>query len=88
MSKESLVFTLGVIVALTPLAGIPDDWKQKIFIGAGIVLVVLGYQLRRAAFLRSIETPHGERRSDAFVESKVDEAPPDFLTDSEDRFSV
>lgn len=69
MSRESLVFVLGFVVLMTPFIGIPRDWKETIFIGIGILLMLLGYSLRRSSFLRSIEMGNGERRSDAFVEN-------------------
>lgn len=53
----------------TSFLGIPRDWKEYIFIGTGIMLMILGFHLRRTAFLRSIEDGSGERRSEAFVES-------------------
>ena len=68
MSKESFVFLLGLVVLLTPFLGIPNDWKEAIFIGIGILLLWAGYSLRRAAYLRSIESESGERRSEEFVE--------------------
>jgi hypothetical protein len=71
MSQESFVFLLGLGVILTPFLGVPNDWKEWIFVGIGTLIAVMGYRLRRAAYLRSIETPHGERRADAFVESSV-----------------
>ncbi len=69
MSQESLIFLLGVLVMTTPLLGIPNVWKQWIFVALGIVIAIIGYRLRRAAYLRSIETEKGERRGDAFVEN-------------------
>lgn len=69
MSRESIVFILGFIVFLTTFLGIPSGWKEYIFIGCGVLLMILGYSLRRTAFLRSIDMGNGERRSDSFVES-------------------
>ncbi len=73
MSRESLVFLLGFIVFFTPFLGIPREWKEWVFIGAGVLLMFFGYKLRRAAFLRSITNEGGEQRSDAFVEHVVTE---------------
>lgn len=76
MSRESFVFVLGFVVFFTSFLGIPRDWKEYVFIGTGIVLMILGFHLRRTAFLRSIEDGSGERRSEAFVEgAKVSEKP-------------
>jgi uncharacterized membrane protein len=69
MSRESFVFVLGFIVFFTSFLGIPGDWKRLIFIVSGVLLMLFGYNLRRTAFLRSIETGTGERRGDSFVES-------------------
>lgn len=70
MSRESLVFLLGFVVFLTPFLGILWETKKIVFIVCGVLLMILGYLLRRAAFLRSIETESGERASDAFVENQ------------------
>ncbi len=69
MSQESFVFILGLVVLATPLLGIPHDWKDTVVIVAGAILLIAGYRLRRAAYMRSLETEKGERRGDAFVEN-------------------
>ncbi len=69
MSKESLVFFVGLVVFVTSFLGIPNDWKEAVFVVTGILLMFVGYLLRRGAFLRSIDVGNGERRSDAFEES-------------------
>lgn len=69
MSKESLVFIVGVIVFLLPFLGVPSSWKEYVFIVCGVVLMIAGFLLRRAAFLRSIEKDSGERQAEAFAES-------------------
>lgn len=69
MSKETFVFILGIIVFFTPFLGLPGEYKEWILIVSGILLIVTGYRLRRALFLRSLEHHSGERRGDAFVES-------------------
>ena len=71
MSKESLVFVFGGIVFFTPFLGLPSEYKEWIFIASGILLMIVGYRLRRMAFLKSLEHESGERRGDAFVESVV-----------------
>lgn len=75
MSRESFVFLIGFIVFFTPFLGIPRDWKEWVSIGAGVIIMFLGYKLRRAAFLRSIMHESGEHRSDVFVEHKRSEQP-------------
>lgn len=69
MSRESLVLLLGLVVFFTPTLGIPDQWKTYILAGSGILLIVIGYMLRRAAYLRSIDAGGGTRETDSFVES-------------------
>lgn len=68
MSRESFVFLIGFVVFFTPFLGIPREWKEWIFIGSGVLIMFLGYKLRRAAFLRSILHESGEHRGEAFVE--------------------
>jgi hypothetical protein len=68
MSRESLVLILGLIVTSVTHLGVPSVWKEWITFSAGVLLVALGYSLRRAAFFRSIEVRPGERRAEAFVE--------------------
>lgn len=69
MSRESLILLLGVVVLVTPSLGIPQDWKEYVFLVSGIALMILGYVLRRAAYKRSIESENGLRQTDSFVES-------------------
>lgn len=71
MTRESFILTLGAIVLVTPFLGIPGSWKQYILVASGVLIVIVSYQLRRAAFFRSIETSEGERKADAFVENKI-----------------
>lgn len=69
MTRESLVFSIGIIIFLTPFLGVPRDLKEYVFLACGMILMVVGFMLRRAAFFRSIERERGEHRSDAFSES-------------------
>jgi hypothetical protein len=69
MSKESSVFVLGGIVFFTSFLGVPSEYKEWMFIVSGLLLMAVGYRLRRIAFLRSLEHESGERRGEAFVES-------------------
>lgn len=71
MSKETLVCIIGFFVFFTSFLGIPREYKEWIFITSGILLMIAGYQLRRKAFLQSLEHENGERRGDAFVESGI-----------------
>jgi hypothetical protein len=69
MSRESLVIVCGLLIAFAPRFGISGVWKQWIIFGLGMLIVVLGYSLRRSAFFRSIEDS-GEHRADNFVEQR------------------
>ncbi len=69
MSKETLVFLLGGVLILAPTLGIPDAWRQWLIIGIGVVLILVGYMLRRAAYLKQIDRGDGERGTDSFVET-------------------
>lgn len=71
MSKETLVFVVGVIVFFVPFLGVPSEYKKWILVVSGIALLIVGYSLRRRAFLLSIEHRSGERRADGFIESAV-----------------
>ena len=68
MSRESLVLFFGIIVSAVSYIGIPSEWKERAIVISGVMLIILGYSLRRAAFFRSIEVVPGERRAEAFVE--------------------
>ena len=70
MSRESIVFLLGIIVFFTHQLGIPTDWKAYVYYGSGLVLMGIGYSLRRREWLRRIERENGERASDSFSESE------------------
>jgi hypothetical protein len=72
MSKETLVFIIGALVFFSPFSGLPRDYKEWFLILAGILLMIIGYRLRRLAFLRSIDTGNGERRTELFVENNSD----------------
>ncbi len=75
MSRESLILLLGIVVFFTPSLGIPEDWKLYILSGCGVLIIIIGYTLRRAAYLRSIDKGNGESSTDSFVENskKVEE---------------
>ena len=69
MSRESIVFVLGIAVFLTPFLGLPSDWKEYILIGSGILLILVGYSLSRSSYFRRIDTGKGEYSAESFVES-------------------
>jgi hypothetical protein len=69
MTKETLVFLSGMLLVLIPFLGIPDNWKQYAITSIGIILIIIGYVLRRYRYLLSIEKGNGERGTDSFVET-------------------
>jgi uncharacterized membrane protein len=69
MSKGTIAFLLGIILILLPYLGIPSSWKQYVYVGLGVVLVLLGYALRRAQYFREIDQGNGERSGETFVET-------------------
>ncbi len=71
MSKETIVFILGALVFSTSFLGVPSEYKEWTLIVSGVLLMAIGYRLRRNAFLKSIEHESGERRGGAFVESGI-----------------
>lgn len=70
MSRESIVFVVGIMLFFTPQIGIPNDWKLYIYMTMGVVLMLVGYTLRRREWLRRVEREDGERASDSFSESE------------------
>jgi hypothetical protein len=72
MSQESLILVAGLFLMLLPSLAIPNAYDRWIIAFLGAVIAVIGYRLRRAAYLRSIETVHGEHRADAYVESRAE----------------
>lgn len=69
MTKETLVFVLGISLAVLPFLGIPDLWKQYLVAGTGVILIITGYALRRDLFLLKIDRGNGERGNESFVET-------------------
>lgn len=69
MSRESLVLLLGFLTLLTPFAGIPLVWKQYLLVVIGVLLIWLGYSLRRSAYWRKVDRGDGQIGTDSFVES-------------------
>lgn len=69
MTKETLVFVAGIILTIVPYIGVPLAWRQYIIFGFGVVLILTGYALRRAAYLRQLDLGNGERGTDSFVET-------------------
>ncbi len=69
MSKETLVFFIGIILTLVPFLGLPEGWRQYIVAFLGASLILIGYMLRRTLYFTRIDKGNGERGDDSFVET-------------------
>ncbi len=71
MSKETLVFIIGVLIFFIPFLGVPREWKDWILMGTGVLLVGIGYALRRNAYFQSLGQENGDRQTSMFSESNT-----------------
>jgi hypothetical protein len=69
MTKGTAIFFLGVLLLIVPSLGIPLWWKQVAYIIMGIILLGVGYSLRRAQYLATLDTDGDLRSSETFVET-------------------
>ena len=69
MTKGTFLFFLGLFLIVVPYFGIPSVWKQYIYVGLGILIVLIGYSLRRAQYLRELDLGNGHRGGETFVET-------------------
>lgn len=69
MSKESLVFIFGILLTIIPFLGIPVLWRQYTTFAVGVLLILIGYALRRRLYLKHIDLGNGERGNDSFIET-------------------
>lgn len=69
MSKETIVFISGILLTIVPFLGVPVVWRQYAIFAIGVLLVLIGYVLRRGVYLRQIDRGNGERGSDSFMET-------------------
>lgn len=69
MSKETIVFFSGLLLILVPFIGIPATWRQFAVVGLGVILLLVGYALRRSVYFAKIDKGNGERGDDSFVET-------------------
>ena len=47
MAKNNLIIILGVIIALLPFLGFPQDLKTVLFVFFGLLISLLAYRLGR-----------------------------------------
>lgn len=69
MTKETFIFLAGILLTIVPFLGIPLMWRQYAIFGIGVLLIFVGYILRREVFLNRIDKGNGERGTDSFVET-------------------
>ena|GEM_PF-519758 len=69
MSKETLVFISGILLTIVPFVGVPELWRRYVVLGLGILLILIGYFLRRNLYLNRLDKGNGERGSDTFIET-------------------
>jgi len=69
MTKGTAVFFLGLILLVVPSLGIPYWWKQVMLIAIGVLLLGIGYALRRSQYLHTLDYDAGVRTSETFVET-------------------
>ncbi len=69
MTKATAVFFAGILLILVPFMGIPEVWRQYAVVTLGVLLLLIGYALRRSVYLAKIDRGNGERGTDSFVET-------------------
>jgi low affinity Fe/Cu permease len=69
MTKGTFVFLLGILLCLIPYLGIPSTWKHYIYLALGVILILVGYAIRRSRYLSDIDRGNGERGGETFVET-------------------
>lgn len=43
-----LIYSLGIVVAITPFLGVPNTWKTVLLFGIGIVIFIKAYTIHRS----------------------------------------
>lgn len=69
VTKETIVFIFGILLTVVPFLGVPELWRQYAVMAIGVVLILIGYALRRGVYLEEIDRGNGERGADSFVET-------------------
>lgn len=69
MTKGTTIFLLGLLAIILPSLGIPMAWKQIGLVLMGMVMLGLGYSLRRAQYLATLAQDGTLRTADTFVET-------------------
>jgi VIT1/CCC1 family predicted Fe2+/Mn2+ transporter len=74
MSRESIVFTFGVLILIVPFLGIPATFKTYFLVVVGSILTLVGYSLRKRAYYaeqKKREMQHQAMQSVTGGESQV-----------------
>ncbi len=69
MTKGTLIFLLGILLIIVPSLGVPLWWKQIIYGAFGILLIGIGYSLRRTQYLATLDQDGSTRTAETFVET-------------------
>ncbi|MFM2424373.1 MAG: hypothetical protein RLZZ70_764 [Candidatus Parcubacteria bacterium] len=69
MTKGTAIFFLGIGLIFVPYLGIPLWWKQVVSVSIGIILIGLGYSIRRNQYLATLTHDGSTRASETFVET-------------------
>jgi uncharacterized membrane protein len=69
MTKGTAIFLLGLLVIILPALGVPMAWKQIAFVVMGVIMLGIGYSLRRAQYLATLEHDGVVRTAETFVET-------------------
>jgi hypothetical protein len=55
MSRAAIVITIGVLVVLLPILGIPSFWKTVLFSISGLGLIFIGALMKRERNEESVQ---------------------------------
>ncbi len=69
MTKGTAIFLLGLLIIVMPSFGIPVLWKQVLSVLVGCIMLGIGYSLRRAQYLATLDHDGVVRTAETFVET-------------------
>jgi heme/copper-type cytochrome/quinol oxidase subunit 4 len=69
MTRQTAVFFIGIVLTIIPFLGVPLAWREYSVAIIGVLLILIGYGLRREIFFARIDKGNGERGTDSFVET-------------------
>jgi len=63
MSKNKIVFTIGILLIILPLTGFPPAWKSFFILAMGLTLIVLSFMVaaKRRASARRVRRQRREQ---------------------------